>query len=648
MRCEAVERELSARLDGAPNRNLDEELSGHLAGCHNCRSFEAGALAVRESLRLEVAEAVPQALLGTIIEKLEEREPVRRSISWPWPRTRSLAAAFLLGALTSAIAVGGIVPRGPRPALASEIPRRIAEASAEVVEYTAAFLITEHNFRPEMPVRRFRTSVAFRAAEHFRAETKDLSEYPSDQWPQNNLTLEVDQGNWRLDAPRTCPRLALPACATSGREVQTVQGREPFDAYAILPTDIILPLRTLAGTAKVDVVGSSQFLGKDVVQVRLHYRDALPLFAFLHAGGSWRPFYPTDSVILSLDTKTWFPLAYQVRAASSPERRAWAGSQGVAQDEAGSLIFDARVENLKYSSTPPGAGISASFPDGARDAGFIDLSVESLAEQIAYTPAAPADLEGLTRYRAGTYSDPSRNGEALVSYTKGLRWVKIRQTRSWNQPALFGNVGPLAAPVDLPGGGIGYYEPATETMGRRLSIHGEGWDLCLESNLPRAELLRLAGSLPVRGQATPPEWSVREWPGGIVREQISLEQAISRAPYLQVPRDKPEGYEVAAVHLVRAAGTEGVTLFLRRPGMESDGVGIRIHQARGEMLPPPLDPNVARVQVGGIAARYSPNRSELEWVDEGVYRSITAGSLDLNGLIRIARSMSPDGTGSKS
>ena len=644
MRCDVVERELSARLDGARDPELDEKISGHLAGCLACRSFEAGALAVRESLRLEVAEDVPQHLLGKIMEQIEPAEAARSSSRPLILRTRPLAAAFVLGALTSAVAVGGLLPRGPRPALANEIPRRIAEASAEVIEYTATFLITEHNFRPEMPLRRFRTSVAFQAAERFRATTKDLSEYPSDRWPRNDLSLEVDEGRWRLDTPLTCPRLALPACATSDRLVRTIEGREPFDANATLPTDIILPLRTLAGTERVDVVGSSMVLGKEVVQVRLDYRDALPLFAFLQAGGSWRPFYPTDSVILSLDTETWFPLAYQVRTGSSPERRDWARSQGLAQDRAGSIIFDARVENLDYSSTPPGAGISASFPDNAQDAGFIDLSMESLIERIGYTPAEPAALDGLTRYRAGAYRDQARPDEALVSYTKGLRWIKIRQTRSWNQPALFGNVGSLAARVDLPGGGIAYFEPATETMGRRLSIHAGDRDLYLESNLPREELLRLAGSLPVRGRTTPPEWSVREWPGGIVREQISLEEAVSRAPYLQVP-DKPIGYEVAAVHLVRAAGTEGVTLFLRRPGMEVDGVGIRIHQARGEMLPPPMDPDVVRVQLGDGTARYSPSRGEIEWVDEGVYRSITAGSLNLDGLVTMALSMAPAGDG---
>jgi hypothetical protein len=639
-----VERELSARLDGTADSNLDEVISGHLAGCVTCRSFEAGAVTIREGLRLEVAEDVPPHLLGKIMELVEAGEPARSSRPWQMPRTRPLAAAFLLGALVAAIAVGGIVPRGPRPALATEIPGRIAEASAEVTGYTASFHITEHNFRPEVPVRRFRTSVFFRAPEHFRTVTTDLSEYPSTEWPQNNISLEVEQGHWRLDAPRACPRLALPACATPEREVQAVEGREPFDAYAILPTDIILPLRTLAGTDRVDVVGTAQVSGSEVVQVRLDYRDALPLFAFLRAGGSWRPFFPTDSVILSLDTKTWFPLAYQVRAGAGRERLDWAGSQGLAQDQADAVIFDARVESLTFSPTPPGAGISSSL-DGARDAGFVDLSFQSLTEQIGYMPAVPADLGGLTRYRTGSYKDQSRRQEAMVSYTKGLGWIKIRQTQTWNQPALFGNVGSLASPVDLPGGGIAYYEPATETLGRRLSIHGDGWDLYVESNLPPEELLRIAGSLPVKGRPAPQEWSVRTWPGGIVREQISLDQAVSRAPYLQVPMDKPEGYEVAAVHLVKASGTEGVTLFLRRPGMEIDGVGIRIHQARGEMLPPPMDPDVSRVQLGEVTARYSPSRSEIEWVDEGVYRSITAGSLDLAGLVAMARSMSPAGKG---
>jgi hypothetical protein len=45
------------------------------------------------------------------------------------------------------------------------------------------------------------------------------------------------------------------------------------------------------------------------------------------------------------------------------------------------------------------------------------------------------------------------------------------------------------------------------------------------------------------------------------------------------------------------------------------------------------------VRLGDAVARYSPTRGELEWVIDGTYRSITAPTLDLATLLRVARSV---------
>jgi hypothetical protein len=80
-------------------------------------------------------------------------------------------------------------------------------------------------------------------------------------------------------------------------------------------------------------------------------------------------------------------------------------------------------------------------------------------------------------------------------------------------------------------------------------------------------------------------------------------------------------------------------MFFRRPGTELDGVGIRLHQADGEPLPPPVDPDVLAVRVRGVIGRYSPLRAELEWVEDGVYRSLRGTALDLAGLLQVADSL---------
>jgi hypothetical protein len=258
--------------------------------------------------------------------------------------------------------------------------------------------------------------------------------------------------------------------------------------------------------------------------------------------------------------------------------------------------------------------------------------------------ALPTDLAGLRPYRAGTFALGGRPAdEVLVSYTRGLTWLKIRQSRQWQRPELFGNIGPLAAPVRLPGGGVAYYEPASSSLGRRISIHTPDVDLYVESNLPRGELLRVAGSLPVRGEPAPRRWLVRKWPGGVIREQVSLREAALEAPYLLLPQRLPAGFRPWVAQLAREGGRTSVTVYFRRPGTELDGVGIRLHQAPGTPFPPPMDPDVLAVEVRGTIGRYSPIRGELEWVERGVYHSLGGTALDLAGLLRVAASLEPAG-----
>jgi hypothetical protein len=114
------------------------------------------------------------------------------------------------------------------------------------------------------------------------------------------------------------------------------------------------------------------------------------------------------------------------------------------------------------------------------------------------------------------------------------------------------------------------------------------------------------------------------------------------APYLLMPSRLPPEYRIASIHVDRSA----VTVHFRRPGAELDGGGIRLHQAEGVGLPPPLEAEVVAVAVRGVTGRYSPIRGELEWVEDGIYRSLGGSSLagsplDLEGLLSVARSLEP-------
>jgi hypothetical protein len=643
MRCELVERELSARLDGEMDVGSDGPIAEHIETCSRCRAFEAQIHRIHEVARVQPAGPVPD-LVPTIMAQVRLERPPRRGVVITLPRPGPVwgrhAAAFVAGAVAAALLLGGLpmLRRGPSSALASEIPGRVAQASREVAAYRATFLIEERNFHPRVPVRRLTAAVTFRAPEEFRADVRDLTRYPTGSWPRNDIVLAMDGERWLVEGPVTCPREALPACALEGRERRAVRGREPFDDDTPLPTDVVVPVRTLAGSDRVRVAGEGEILGQPVVIVELPYRDATPLFAYLHAAGSWRPFYPLDLVRVSLDTETWFPLAYEVWPSVTPERRLWSVRNGLPDERPDAPMFRAEARSFEEQVPPdwtPRATWAATATDqGFRDVPFGPLTVAALA--------LPADLGGLRPYRAGTFALGGRpRDEFLVSYSKGLTWLKVRQTRRWRLPELFGNIGPLAAPVRLPGGGIGYYEPATSSLGRRISIHSPQVDLYLESNLPRGELLRVAGSLPVRAEPVPRRWLVRKWPGGVIREQVSLRQAALEAPYLLLPRALPAGFRPWVAQLAREGGRTSVTAYFRRPGTELDGVGIRLHQAPGTPLPPPMDPDVLAVEVRGTIGRYSPVRGELEWVERGVYHSLGGTALDLAGLLRVAASLEP-------
>ena len=594
MRCDVVERELSARMDGAVDQELTGALSSHLATCHRCRAFRDGSSRIREMTRVRAAEPVPD-LVPAIMAEVRRGAAVRaRWQRRDWGRA---AVAFAAGLVTAAVVAGGLpgVRRTPPAALATEIPRGIAEAARDVTSYRASFRIVEFGFHPDVPHRTFTADVAFRAPERFRARITDRTAYPSDEWPRNDIALAVAGDRWFLDAPRGCPPEALPACAPEGRDVVSAMGRPPFDGQAVLPTDIVLPVRSLAGSERVRVRGETEVLGRPGVVVELVYRDASALFAFLHAGGMWRPFLPHDRVLVTLEEGSWFPLAYEVR------------------DETGRAVFRAEVRSLGRG--PDSAWVPYLGAGRVRDFGFVEAPFASVVRGVP----APTRTAGLDPYRAGRIG-----GKAVLSYADGLSWLVVRSATEGGGPGSMPGV--AAERVGLADGGVAYYEPATATAGRRVFVRGEE-RVVLESNLPRDALVDVAASIPGRGAPiTDAELG-----------RVSLDEALAAAPYALLPVHLPPEYRLTA----STVDASGVTFHFRRPGAELDGGGVRLFQAAGEPLPPPLEAEVVAVRVREVDGRYSPARGELEWVEGGVYRSLGGGALDLEGLLRVAESLEP-------
>jgi hypothetical protein len=618
VRHEVAERWVSEDLDDALDARRRSDLERHLAACPRCRAFETRARRVRELTRLRPADPVPD-LVPRIMDRVrhEAPTPLRR----PVPTWTRYAASFAAGAVAAGLIVAGLpgIRRGPSPALATEIPNQIAAASEEVAAYRTTFRILERGFHPRVPRRSFLVDVAFRAPERFRARVTDLTSYPGPGWPANDLTLAVDGSGWLLDAPRGCPIAALPGCAPPGRDVVRVTGRPPFDGETALPTDIVLPVRMLAGSGRVAVRGETTVLGRKAVVVEIAYRDAGPLFGFLRTGGLWRPFFPHDRVLVSLDRDTWFPLAFEVRTGRSRERALWADAMGLAEEHPGELLFRAQAVRL-------GPGPGASWrPVGSgpptRDLGFREGPLEDLEAVV------PTDLLGLRPYRAGRFVDAG--DEVVLSFARGLSWLVLRETAEWRGPGLFGDLGDLARRIRLPDGGVAYYEPAADALGRRLAIHARGRDIAMETNLPRDDLLDIAASLSVSGRPAPRGWV----------SQVSVDRAAAAARFALLPSDLPAEYRPWAARL---DGPDAVTMWFRRPGAEP-GPGIVLHQAAGLDLPPPLEGEVLAVRVRGTVGRYSPARGLLEWVEGGAYRSLGGGAVDLEGLLSVAGSLESPG-----
>jgi hypothetical protein len=661
MRCEAVRRSLSEAMD--ERRTVPPDVDSHTRTCTACATFERSAWRLRELSRFEVAPAVPDlvpAIMGRIrSEATGHATPIRPgggASSWEWLASpRAAAVALVVGLVVGLVVTsGGVIPREPSTtALAQEIPEQLVQAAVELRGYRATFHITELNWTPEVRRRTFIADLSFDAPETFRVEVRDTSAYPSRQWPRNDLLLETDGRTWRIRGPDPCPSGALPDCPRTEPVERVVYNRPPFDSRTAMPTDVVVPMTVLAAADRVEVIGSGLVGDRDAVAVALAYEDATPLFDYLRFLGSWRPFYPRDRVVVWLDRQTWFPLRYQVFAAAGAERALWAAQQALPPGEGPATPLLTATATSLDASAPPGAPPAAASPpagpltgaalDAERDLGFMETGTPVSSSLALLQPADTADL---LSWRSGRFErSPSRPyAESIKAFARGLSWLTVTRIEGWSQGRPFG-VGPFAEPVVLPGGGeTGLYEPASSAAPRRVALHTRDGEFVVATNLPRNTLLRVASSLPVTGIRVPASWQVRRSATGVVTSGLSPEAVLANAGFeVLLPRYLPESYEPASAATVESASASGVTLVYRRPAAELDGIGLRLHQARGEELAPPSGGGQQAVVVGTVVGRWSPEEHLLEWMDGGIYRSLLGPALDLTTLVRVAESLAPPG-----
>jgi outer membrane lipoprotein-sorting protein len=636
---------LSPRLTAAVER--------HVADCTACAAFEAGAWKLREAARFEVAPAVPDlvdSIMASVQRERQERAPTRLRLL-PGGRARRpllpdrirlapVAAALAVGLVVGSLAVGGPWqrPEGLRVD-AAEVTRGVAAAATTLSSYQARFAVTEYHFAPDVPVREFSMNVWFQAPERFRLDVVDHTQYPSKDVTPTDLELIVNGSSWYSVGPSACPIDVCPPRQT------VVENRVPFSSTTPAPTDLILPVTSLADANQLEVVGRGNLLGRPAIEVRLPFDLAEPLFPFLSLGGSWRPFFGSDQVDLWLDATSWLPLSYAVYPAGGRERDEWALRFGLPSESPDQPIF--QVVALSVDRQPPGAGtFRIPQTSGGTDQGAKPVSIFQASEETGFRPIEPEDVDGLSMYQVVLPPASTSKGEppqTLITYSKGLAWLKLGETRDWTSNTLYGPVSLQAQEVSLANGSVAYYEPATADHGRRLSIHAVGTDLYVETNLSRDMLLNVAGSLRVTGIPIPATWAVRTSPEGVT-ERVTLAQAAAETPFtIMLPGSDalPAGYSVASAEIVRLHQGTALNVYFQQQDTDLGTGPIRLHEEVATKLPPASSAAQSEVEVRGVIGRWTPDRNQLEWVEQGVYLSLDAGGLSLADLLAVAASLEP-------
>jgi len=491
----------------------------------------------------------------------------------------------------------------PDVAAASEITRAVRNAAAAVTSYHAEFDIRERGWNDDIPERHFTAEIWFSAPEHLRMEVRDLTPYPGRGWPSNDATLIATPETWWLRETASCPPASLPGCAVPPQpEVRALRARQPFDGSTTLPTDLILPLETVADTEGLTIVGRERVNGRDAHHIVLPQWQAAPLLESLQVAGTWREFSPTARADLWLDADTWFPLRFVI-------------DEGNASLTVSTTTFDQPRAFRGRLFHPPATAT-------ARDGGFRSAPPSDVL--------LPADRGDMSHYRSGE----TDQGHRLVSFVDGMTWLKVTTDTS-AKPSLATLTSEL---VDLGEGRFAYYSPSGDALRRTVEIFGPGTRVRLESNLSRDRLLEVASSVPLDGRAFR---HLRTKTGTITAIE---EHELDRFPYARHPAYMPAGFRFSSAFVAHSAvdGTERTVAYFRRAQTAPVPGDIRITQSPEVDVLPPSSEDLRGVAIEpDLNGRWSATRSELEWIDGNTYRAVAVPAFQLSTAVAIARSMEP-------
>jgi hypothetical protein len=188
--------------------------------------------------------------------------------------------------------------------------------------------------------------------------------------------------------------------------------------------------------------------------------------------------------------------------------------------------------------------------------------------------------------------------------------------------------------VRLPSAGSAYYQPATSRQGRILELYDGRRHLYLESNISRDALLEIADSIPMEGRIVE-----RVQRNSTTIERVEPGYAFD-LKFFREPSNLPAGYSASHATVTREGGrtTSAVVRYTDREN-EFAGGGIVVtaipYERRLAASAEPFETYRSQDKI----ARWSPLRGELEWIDDGTYRSVRVADFRIDFALAIARSM---------
>ncbi len=227
--------------------------------------------------------------------------------------------------------------------------RNVRNAAPALQAFQGTYTIREFGLSPEVPERLLEMDVAFLSPQRFRLDVDDRTNYPSSSWTPTDLHFIEDVTSSFTSGPSGCPG-DLPEGVCPRTRATTTRLSE-YSAAAPLPADLVLPLATFGSSRGFQVLDGERIDGRDAVRLGLSFERAAPMFPFLRIGGTWRPFFDQDRVLLWLDATSWLPLRMVVYPSRSPERREWELRYGRAVESPDAPILDVRMESM--SEAPP-------------------------------------------------------------------------------------------------------------------------------------------------------------------------------------------------------------------------------------------------------------------------------------------------------